>query len=127
MQLSYLLERRGGWGAEENWEDVLSLGEQQRLGMARLLFHAPRFGVLDQVCVHREEEVCLLWWNQSQYLGLLQCTDAVSVDVEEHLYRLAERQGITIVTISQRAALIKHHRQELRLLGTHGSWQLYRR
>lgn len=57
VQLSYLLERRGGWAAEENWEDVLSLGEQQRLGMARLLFHAPRFGVLDQVCVHREEEV----------------------------------------------------------------------
>ena len=40
-------------------------GEQQRLGMARLFFHAPRFGVLDE------------------------CTNAVSVDVEEALYRRA--------------------------------------
>ena len=30
---------------------VLSLGEQQRLGMARLFFHKPAFGVLDQVSV----------------------------------------------------------------------------
>lgn len=55
------------------------------------------------------------------------CTDAVSVDVEEHLYNLAEEQGITIITISQRAALTKHHSQELKLLGSNGSWQLQQR
>lgn len=38
-------------------------GEQQRLGMARLFFHNPKLGVLDE------------------------CTNATSVDVEEHLYR----------------------------------------
>ena len=33
------------------------------MGMARLFFHNPRFGVLDE------------------------CTNATSVDIEEHLYR----------------------------------------
>ncbi|EDQ89564.1 uncharacterized protein MONBRDRAFT_8117 [Monosiga brevicollis MX1] len=97
VQLSYLVERQGGWATEDKWEDVLSLGEQQRLGMARLFFHCPTFGVLDQ------------------------CTDAVSVDVERELYRLAKMRGITILTISQRSALVDEHSQELRLTG-HGPW-----
>lgn len=33
IKLVYLLEREGGWDANRNWEDILSLGEQQRLGM----------------------------------------------------------------------------------------------
>lgn len=34
VRLSYLLERvEVGWDADLNWEDTLSLGEQQRLGM----------------------------------------------------------------------------------------------
>jgi len=34
VRLNYLLERdTSGWDANLNWEDTLSLGEQQRLGM----------------------------------------------------------------------------------------------
>lgn len=33
VRLVYLLDREGGWDASANWEDMLSLGEQQRLGM----------------------------------------------------------------------------------------------
>jgi hypothetical protein len=34
VRLNYLLERdTKGWDANVNWEDTLSLGEQQRLGM----------------------------------------------------------------------------------------------
>ena len=32
----------------ETWEEILSLGEQQRLGFARLLFHRPRWLILEQ-------------------------------------------------------------------------------
>ncbi|KAG0570004.1 hypothetical protein KC19_6G131700 [Ceratodon purpureus] len=48
VRLVYLLDREGGWDASANWEDMLSLGEQQRLGMARLFFHHPKFGILDE-------------------------------------------------------------------------------
>jgi ABC-type uncharacterized transport system fused permease/ATPase subunit len=45
--VGFLVEREGGWDTVKAWEDTLSLGEQQRIGMARLFFHRPRFGVLD--------------------------------------------------------------------------------
>ncbi len=36
-----------GWDKEVEWEHVLSLGEQQRLGLARMYYHQPKFAVLD--------------------------------------------------------------------------------
>ena len=77
-------------------------GEQQRIGMARLFFHSPKYGVLDE------------------------CTNATSVDVEEHLYQYAAKLGITLVTITQRLALVKYHDAELRLLDGEGDWELRR-
>jgi ABC-type uncharacterized transport system fused permease/ATPase subunit len=39
VRLNYLLERKGGgWDADLKWEDILSLGEQQRLGMVSQIF-----------------------------------------------------------------------------------------
>ncbi|KAF5960513.1 hypothetical protein HYC85_001722 [Camellia sinensis] len=49
---------------------------------------------------------------------------ATSVDVEEHLYRLASNMGITVVTSSQRPALIPFHSTELRLIDGEGKWEL---
>ncbi|EIE25187.1 hypothetical protein COCSUDRAFT_65142 [Coccomyxa subellipsoidea C-169] len=100
VRLQYLVAREGGWGAVAEWGETLSLGEQQRLGMARLFFQNPKFGVLDE------------------------CTNATSVDVEEHLYRHAAELGITLITITQRAALLKYHSVELRLIDGEGDWQL---
>ena len=77
VRLRHLAERYS-WDEEVEWGETLSLGEQQRLGMARLFFHKPRFAILDE------------------------CTNATSVDVEEHLYQLATDRGITLVTITQR-------------------------
>jgi ABC-type protease/lipase transport system fused ATPase/permease subunit len=70
-------------------EDVLSLGEQQRLSLARCFYHRPVFAVLDE------------------------CTSAVSIDVEERLYKSAISNGITCVTVSQRLSLPEFHATEL--------------
>ena len=47
--LGYLATRRGVWEDEVNWEQALSLGEQQRLAIARLVYHRPRIAVRLQV------------------------------------------------------------------------------
>ena len=65
-----------------------------------MFYHKPRFAVLDQ------------------------CTDAVSVDVEEALYDQARKLGVTIITISQRPGLMGHHEQQLSLLDGNGGWSL---
>ncbi|VAH12465.1 unnamed protein product [Triticum turgidum subsp. durum] len=76
VRLVYLLEREG-WDSTPNWEDVLSLGEQQRLGMV--------------ACSSTIQNSASSTSAQS----------ATSVDVEEHLYRLATNMGITVITSSQ--------------------------
>ena len=99
VRLSYLVER-WGWDSDEvDWVNVLSLGEQQRLSMCRGFFHRPQFLALDE------------------------CTNAVSVDVEEDLYKFAQHLGITMLTISQRSGLIDYHQEELQLIDGKGSWQ----
>jgi len=89
VRVEYLVDREGGWDSVAKWEDVLSLGEQQRIGIARLFYHNPQFAVLDE------------------------CTSAVSNDVEQALYKAAHDRGITSITISQRLALEEFHKNEL--------------
>ncbi|GAA6009602.1 hypothetical protein JCM10207_004120 [Rhodosporidiobolus poonsookiae] len=98
--LAYLPGREGGFDTRKDWQNVLSGGERQRMGMARLFYHSPRFGVLDE------------------------CTSAVSTDVESSLYAHAKDLGITLITISHRPSLFKHHMFLLTLTGDHGKWEL---
>ena len=47
VQLTFLYdEDEAGLDRVSVWQDILSGGEQQRLGFARLLFHAPLYAIM---------------------------------------------------------------------------------
>ncbi|KAL1843727.1 hypothetical protein VTJ49DRAFT_108 [Mycothermus thermophilus] len=103
-RLGYLPEREGGWDTRKEWKDILSGGEKQRLAIARLLYHEPRYAFIDEG------------------------TSAVSSDVEGLLYETCKQKGITLITISTRASLKKYHTYNLVLAqGDDGDrWELQR-
>lgn len=79
-KLGYLPGREGGWDTRKEWKDVLSGGEKQRMGFARLLYHEPRYAIIDEG------------------------TSAVSSDVEGLLYETCKEKGISKYTPGQQMA-----------------------
>jgi putative ATP-binding cassette transporter len=49
LNLEGVLERTGGLDAEQDWDNILSLGEQQMLAAARLILAGPAFVFLDRI------------------------------------------------------------------------------
>ncbi|MGH6665396.1 MAG: ABC transporter ATP-binding protein/permease, partial [Pseudolabrys sp.] len=76
---------------EAHWNRMLSLGEQQRLGLARALLHAP------------------------DYLFLDEATASLDEPAEAALYRLLEQRlaASTIVSIGHRSTLAAFHKRRL--------------
>jgi putative ATP-binding cassette transporter len=78
-------------GEEAHWNRMLSLGEQQRLGLARALLHAP------------------------QYLFLDEATASLDEASEAALYRLIEDKlaATTIISIGHRSTLEAFHQRNV--------------
>ena len=75
LDLEAVLERMGGLDVERDWDDVLSLGEQQLLSVARVVLAAPRFVFLERPgatlgAAHADRVLSLLRERSITYLTL---------------------------------------------------------
>jgi putative ATP-binding cassette transporter len=98
VSLADLAARYGGLDASQDWPRVLSLGEQQRIAIARALLLQPRYLFLDEA------------------------TSAVDFATERALYGALVNSKITCVSVGHRDSILDFHQHELRLLGQ-GRWQ----
>ncbi|CAH2355314.1 peroxisomal long-chain fatty acid import protein 1 [[Candida] railenensis] len=96
LKLKDLLIGDKPWDTVRNWNEELSVGAQQRLAMARLYYHQPKFAVLDE------------------------CTSAVSPTMEQFMYEHAQELGISLLSVAHRPALWHYHNYLLKFDGKGG-------
>jgi putative ATP-binding cassette transporter len=98
LEVDAVLARTGGLDEERDWDELLSLGEQQMLSFARLVLAAPRFALLDR---------------PGTVLGAAAVARALDL--------LSDR-SITAVTFADDPALEARHDARLELAGD-GTWR----
>jgi vitamin B12/bleomycin/antimicrobial peptide transport system ATP-binding/permease protein len=94
-----LISRVDGFDTEVPWENILSLGEQQRLAFARLLVSRPSFTILDEA------------------------TSALDLKNEGNLYQQLQETKTTFISVGHRESLFNYHQWVLEL-SQDSSWQL---
>ncbi|EAW42586.1 ATP-binding cassette domain-containing protein, partial [Nodularia spumigena] len=99
VNLDSLLSRVNGFDTEVPWENILSLGEQQRLAFARLLVTQPGFTILDEA------------------------TSALDLKNEGNLYQQLREAKTTFISVGHRESLFDYHQWVLEL-SQDSSWQL---
>lgn len=99
VRLPKLIERCGGLDITSDWGRVLSLGEQQRLAIARAILSERPFVVLDEA------------------------TSALDEDNEAEIYRILVESGTTLISISHRPQVARFHTKVLVLDGDEG-WEI---
>jgi vitamin B12/bleomycin/antimicrobial peptide transport system ATP-binding/permease protein len=85
VNLPNLEQQHGGFDTEQNWSEVLSLGEQQRLIFGRLLVNKPSYAILDEA------------------------TSALDPQNEKHLYQQLKSTGMTFLSVGHRQSLSDYH------------------
>ncbi|PNW87764.1 hypothetical protein CHLRE_01g001350v5 [Chlamydomonas reinhardtii] len=102
-----LVARVGGLDVELDWSSVLSVGEQQRLAVLRLLAARP----------------CLAFMDEA--------TSALDGPTESRLYSLIRKRVPCYVSVGHRLALLQHHTHVLECLsgdgaggGGEGQWRV---
>ncbi|MBW4687727.1 MAG: ATP-binding cassette domain-containing protein [Komarekiella atlantica HA4396-MV6] len=99
VNLQNLLSRVDGFDTEVPWENILSLGEQQRLAFARQLVTRPSFTILDEA------------------------TSALDLKNEGNLYQQLQETKTTFLSVGHRESLFNYHQWVLEL-SQDSSWQL---
>ncbi len=99
VNLQNLLTRVEGFDTEVPWENILSLGEQQRLAFARLLVTRPSFTILDEA------------------------TSALDLNNEGNLYQQLQETETTFISVGHRESLFNYHQWVLEL-SQDSSWRL---
>ena len=99
VNLQHLLTRVDGFDTEVPWENILSLGEQQRLAFARLLITHPSFTILDEA------------------------TSALDLNNEGNLYQQLQSTKTTFISVGHRESLFNYHQWVLEL-SQESNWQL---
>ena len=99
VNLQNLLTDKNSFDQEVNWEQVLSLGEQQRLAFARLFINRPTFTILDEA------------------------TSALDLPNEASLYQQLQETETTFISVGHRESLFNYHQWVLELT-ENSHWQL---
>lgn len=101
VHLGYILDRADfDWEAERDWSTVLSGGEQQRIGFARLVYHRPAFAIMDEA------------------------TSALDEDTEAVMMQLVKEEKIGIISVGHRPTLHKYH-NKLLVLDRNHRWRMF--
>lgn len=91
------LEAHGGLDAVKEWSEVLSGGEKQRLGLARVFYQRPKFAILDE------------------------CSSAINVEAEQIIFKKLLNESMGLITISHRQTLFPFHNKLLTFDGEGGA------
>lgn len=96
VNLPHLIDRCGGLDVSADWSKILSLGEQQRLAVARVLLADRSFVILDEA------------------------TSALDEENEARIYERLQNDSTTLVSISHRPQVARYHTRVLQLKGEDG-------
>lgn len=99
VNLGDLAGRVGGLHAMHDWGKLLSVGEQQRVALARVLLARPRYVTLDEA------------------------TSALDADNESRVYQALAKIATTPLSVSHRPSLLRWHRHVL-VFQPEGRWTL---